>query len=35
LSVGCGLLMDVLQESARRLGHLDIVRELFDGTKGE
>lgn len=29
------LLTDVLQESARHLGHLDIVRELIDGTKGE
>ncbi|MFB6725799.1 DinB family protein [Kribbella sp. NPDC056345] len=28
-------LADVLQESARHLGHLDIVRELIDGTKGE
>ncbi|MFF1822560.1 DinB family protein [Kribbella sp. NPDC058245] len=26
---------DVLQESARHLGHLDIVRELIDGAKGE
>jgi hypothetical protein len=29
------LLVDVLQESARHLGHLDVVRELIDGTKGE
>ena len=29
------LLTDVLQESARQLRHLDIVRELIDGTKGE
>ncbi|TCM37584.1 DinB family protein [Kribbella sp. VKM Ac-2568] len=29
------LLTDVLQESARHLGHLDILRELIDGTKGE
>ncbi|TCN38379.1 uncharacterized protein DUF664 [Kribbella orskensis] len=29
------LLTDVLQESARHLGHLDIVRELIDGAKGE
>jgi Protein of unknown function (DUF664) len=29
------LLMDVLQESARHLGHLDLVRELIDGAKGE
>ncbi|MEV5966288.1 DUF664 domain-containing protein [Kribbella sp. NPDC051952] len=29
------LLADVLQESARHLGHLDIVRELIDGAKGE
>jgi hypothetical protein len=29
------LLVDVLQESARHLGHLDIVRELIDGAKGE
>jgi hypothetical protein len=26
---------DVLQESARHLGHLDIVRELVDGSTGE
>ena len=26
---------DVLQESARHLGHLDLVRELIDGAKGE
>jgi hypothetical protein len=29
------LVVDVLQESARHLGHLDIVRELIDGTTGE
>lgn len=29
------LLIDVLQESARHLGHLDIMRELIDGSKGE
>jgi hypothetical protein len=29
------LLTDVLQESARHLGHLDILRELIDGTRGE
>lgn len=29
------LLVDVLQECARHLGHMDIVRELIDGTKGE
>lgn len=29
------LLADVLQESARHLGHLDVVRELIDGAKGE
>lgn len=29
------LLTDVLQESARQLGHLDVLRELIDGTKGE
>jgi hypothetical protein len=29
------LLTDVLQESARHLGHLDILRELIDGAKGE
>lgn len=29
------LLIDVLQESARHLGHLDIVRELIDGATGE
>jgi len=29
------LLVDVLQESARHLGHLDVVRELIDGATGE
>lgn len=29
------LLVDVLQECARHLGHLDIVRELIDGATGE
>lgn len=29
------LLVDVIQECARHLGHLDIVRELIDGTTGE
>lgn len=29
------LLVDVLQESARHLGHLDTVRELIDGSRGE
>ena len=29
------LLVDVLQECARHLGHMDIVRELIDGTTGE
>lgn len=29
------LVVDVLQESARHVGHLDIVRELIDGTIGE
>jgi hypothetical protein len=29
------LLVDVLQECARHLGHLDLVRELIDGEKGE
>jgi hypothetical protein len=29
------LLTDVLQESARHLGHLDILRELIDGATGE
>ena len=29
------LLVDVLQESARHLGHMDVVRELIDGSKGE
>ncbi len=29
------LLVDVVQESARHLGHLDIVRELIDGATGE
>lgn len=32
---GDRLLVDVLQESARHLGHLDILRELIDGSKGE
>ena len=29
------LLLDVLQESARHLGHLDVIRELIDGARGE
>jgi hypothetical protein len=29
------LLVDVLQELARHLGHLDILRELADGSRGE
>ena len=29
------LLVDVLQESARHLGHIDILRELVDGARGE
>lgn len=29
------LLVDVLQESARHLGHMDVVREMIDGAKGE
>jgi hypothetical protein len=29
------LLVDVLQESARHLGHLDILREMVDGSTGE
>ncbi len=29
------MILDVLQECARHLGHLDIVRELIDGSKGE
>ena len=29
------LVVDVLQECARHLGHLDVVRELVDGAKGE
>jgi uncharacterized damage-inducible protein DinB len=29
------LVVDVLQESARHLGHLDIARELIDGATGE
>jgi Protein of unknown function (DUF664) len=29
------LLVDVLQECARHLGQLDVVRELIDGGKGE
>ena len=29
------ILLHVLQEYARHLGHLDVVRELVDGTVGE
>ncbi len=29
------LVVDVLQECARHLGHLDVVRELIDGERGE
>ena len=29
------LVVDVLQESARHLGHIDILRELIDGVHGE
>jgi hypothetical protein len=29
------MLVDVLQECARHLGHMDIVRELVDGDTGE
>jgi hypothetical protein len=29
------LVIDVLQESARHLGHIDILRELIDGVRGE
>jgi hypothetical protein len=29
------LVVDVLQETARHVGHLDIVRELIDGATGE
>jgi hypothetical protein len=29
------ILMHVVQEYARHLGHLDVVRELIDGTTGE
>lgn len=29
------LLVDVVQESARHLGHIDILREMIDGTRGE
>jgi len=29
------LLVDVLQEQARHVGHLDVVRELIDGSVGE
>jgi hypothetical protein len=29
------LVVDVLQECARHVGHLDVVRELVDGAKGE
>ena len=29
------LVVDVLQESARHLGHVDILRELIDGVRGE
>jgi hypothetical protein len=29
------LVVDVLQETARHVGHLDVLRELIDGTTGE
>jgi hypothetical protein len=29
------LLVDVVQETARHVGHIDIVRELVDGATGE
>ena len=29
------LVVDVLQESARHLGHIDILRELIEGVRGE
>ncbi len=29
------VMADVLQESARHLGHIDILREMIDGAKGE
>ena len=29
------LVVDVLQESARHLGHIDILHELIDGVRGE
>jgi hypothetical protein len=29
------VLVDFLQESARHLGHIDILRELIDGETGE
>ena len=29
------LVVDVLQESARHLGHIDILRELIDRVRGE
>jgi hypothetical protein len=29
------LVVDVLQETARHVGHLDVVRELIDGSTGE
>jgi Protein of unknown function (DUF664) len=29
------LVVDVLRESARHLGHIDILRELIDGVRGE
>ncbi|MCP3973997.1 MAG: DUF664 domain-containing protein [bacterium] len=29
------VLVDVLQESARHLGHMDILREMIDGSTGE
>ncbi len=29
------LVVDVLQESAKHLGHIDILRELIDGVRGE
>ncbi len=29
------LVVDVLQDSSRHLGHIDILRELIDGMRGE
>jgi hypothetical protein len=34
-SVAGRLLVDVVQETARHVGHLDLLRELIDGSTGE